>query len=411
MKTIFYEDESFANFYPISLSRPVYTLLVGTSKIYNKWLRALDITDYSFFSREYLAEITVLDNDRNVGVIPDDELLLINGRYLPTREIVSEIKNLKTNEALVGEDRAIAFRIGRERSPELTDAVELLKNDQSEEKLLSLGKVKRLESTPPRYLWDLIGINGDMIDREFEAEADASSLNSDISPKAELINPKKIRLGENISIGPTVVIDASHGAVIVDRDVIIEPFTYIQGPAYIGPGSRLVGGRIRAGCSIGPVCRVGGEVEETIMQGYCNKYHEGFLGHAYLGEWVNLGALTTNSDLKNNYGDIKARPNDKLIDTRNMKVGCFIGDHTKTGIGTMLNTGISIGFSCNLYGGGLFAEKRINSFGWGTPGEIVPYKLEKAVETASASMPRRGMEFSEIHQRLFVNIEKINGSS
>ncbi|MEE9554601.1 MAG: putative sugar nucleotidyl transferase [candidate division Zixibacteria bacterium] len=408
MRTIFYEDNSYANFYPVSFSRPVYTLLLGTSRIYKKWLEALKIADYSFFSREYLAEITALDAGGDVGVIPDDDLLFINGRYLPSPELVSAIKKLDTGEVLESGDGAIAFRIGSDRSTELFEAIESLKNDLSDDKLLSLCKSKRVAEKPLGYIWDLINLNGEIIDREFTDGKGNPSVTDSISKKAELIKPKKIHLGQNVAIGPMVVIDASQGAVVIDNDVIIEPFTYIQGPAYIGPGSRLVGGRIREGCSIGPVCRVGGETEETIMQGFCNKYHEGFLGHAYLGEWVNLGALTTNSDLKNNYGDIKVQPDDKLIDTRSMKVGCFIGDHTKTGIGTMLNTGISIGFSCNLYGGALFTEKRIKSFGWGTPGEIVAYRLEKAVETASASMSRRGMEFNEIHQRLFANIEKID---
>ena len=410
MKIIFYEDNSYADFYPVALSRPVFTLLVGTSKIYRKWLDALNISEFSLFTREYLSEVAALETGADVGVIPDDDILLINGRYLPSPEIISEVKKLKAGEALACDDGAIAFCVGRERSAIVTDALELLKNDQSEEKLLSAGKVKQLESTPLRYLWDLIAVNGNLIDRESQARTVSSSVNGTTFPKVELINPVKIYLGENVSICPMVVIDASDGAVVIDSDVIIEPFTYIQGPAYIGPGSRLVGGRIREGCSIGPVCRVGGEIEETIMQGFCNKYHEGFLGHAYLGEWVNLGALTTNSDLKNNYSDIIAQPFDKPMDTGSMKVGCFIGDHTKTGIGTMLNTGISIGFSCNLYGSALFIDKRIRSFSWGTPGELVDYRLEKAVETASASMARREKEFNEIHQRLFSRVAEIDKS-
>jgi len=144
------------------------------------------------------------------------------------------------------------------------------------------------------------------------------------------------------------------------------------------------------------------------MLGYCNKYHEGFLGHAFLGEWVNLGAMTTNSDLKNNYAQITVAIGSKVVKTGRIKVGSFIGDHTKTGIGTMLNTGICIGFSCNLYGSGLFTEKRIGSFSWGTPGNLVDYRLEKAIRTARASMSRRGVEFVTIHEKLFSDILQID---
>jgi UDP-N-acetylglucosamine diphosphorylase/glucosamine-1-phosphate N-acetyltransferase len=203
------------------------------------------------------------------------------------------------------------------------------------------------------------------------------------------------------------MIDASDGPVIIEDNTKIEPFSFIQGPSYIGRDCRIVGGRIRSGTSLGPVCRVGGEVEESIMLGYCNKYHEGFLGHAYLGEWVNLGALTTNSDLKNNYKGISVEIGGETVNSESIKVGCFIGDHTKTGIGTMLNTGINIGFSCNLYGAGLFADKRIPSFSWGVPGNLGRYRIDKAIETAEISIGRRGIKFTDIHKKLFEDIDNI----
>ncbi len=408
MRLIFYEDNSFANFYPATLSRPVFMLLLGTSMIFEKWLDILDVSEFSFFTRDYLAEISAFDTGADVGIIPDDEILLINGRFLPTDEAAGMVRNLKSGEALLSGDYPIAYRLARHKSAKLNDAVEILKNDQLDEKLLSHCKPKKADSFPLNYLWDLIAVNGETIDREFERFGASSGIESHLSAKTELINPKLIHISKDSEIAPLVVLDASRGAVVVDSGVVIEPFTYVQGPAYIGPGSRLVGGRIRGGCSFGPVCRVGGEVEESIMHGRCNKYHEGFLGHAYLGEWVNLGALTTNSDLKNNYADIKAQPFEKPINTGSMKVGCFIGDHTKTGIGTMLNTGISVGFSCNLYGASLFTERRIKSFSWGTPGRLVDYELAKAVETAAASMSRREKEFTEIHQRLFARIAEID---
>ena len=141
-----------------------------------------------------------------------------------------------------------------------------------------------------------------------------------------------------------VVIDAEHGPVYIDEGAEIHPFTRIEGPCYVGKKSILLGAKCREGNSIGPMCRVGGEVEESIIHGYSNKYHDGFLGHAYVGEWVNLGALTTNSDLKNDYSSVSVMLDGHTpIDTGSTKVGSLIGDHTKTSIGTLLNTGAYVG--------------------------------------------------------------------
>jgi UDP-N-acetylglucosamine diphosphorylase/glucosamine-1-phosphate N-acetyltransferase len=165
-----------------------------------------------------------------------------------------------------------------------------------------------------------------------------------------------------------------------------------------------VGGKIREGTGIGPVCRIGGELEKSIFLGYSNKYHEGFLGHSYVGEWVNLGALTTNSDLKNNYGSIKVMVDGSLIDTGLAKVGAFLGDHVKTGIGTLLNTGISIGFSSNLFGGGMINQRQIPAFFWGSTETEEEYKLDKAIQTAQAVMKRRKTELSQEEADLFKKI-------
>jgi len=191
-----------------------------------------------------------------------------------------------------------------------------------------------------------------------------------------------------------VVLNGSDGPIYIDSEVFVEPHTYLIGPVYVGPKSRLVGGKI-TGCSIGPVCRIGGEVEESIIQGYSNKYHAGFLGHAYVGEWVNFGAMTTNSDLRNDYKNVRASVHGEIIDTGRLKVGSFIGDFTKTAIGTLLNTGINIGIACNILGNGLVAEKEIPSFTWYSSGRKHEYKIPKALETMEKSMVRRGIKLSQ----------------
>jgi UDP-N-acetylglucosamine diphosphorylase/glucosamine-1-phosphate N-acetyltransferase len=168
----------------------------------------------------------------------------------------------------------------------------------------------------------------------------------------------------------------------------------IYGPAFVGANCRLVVGKISSS-SIGHTSRGGGEVEHSVFHAYVNKYHAGLIGHSYVGPWVNFGAMTTNSDLKNNYSTIKCTLNGEHIDTGSIKVGSFIGDHTKFGIGTLLNTGINIGVSCNLYGGTLIADKEVPSFNWGQTGNYHQYHFDKALETAARSMARRNVELSD----------------
>jgi UDP-N-acetylglucosamine diphosphorylase/glucosamine-1-phosphate N-acetyltransferase len=191
------------------------------------------------------------------------------------------------------------------------------------------------------------------------------------------------------------VIDAKHGPVIIDKEVHILPHTLIEGPCYIGPHSVVLGGQIRAGTTIGPHCKIQGEVSMSIIHGYTNKAHYGFLGHAYLCEWVNLGAGTTNSNLKNNYGQVKVEINGKLVDSGEQFVGCFIGDHTKTAIGTLINTGTVISIFCNIFGG--MPPKYVAPFSFG-PKE--KYDLKKAIETAGLAMSRRDKKLSPAEQKL-----------
>ena len=149
---------------------------------------------------------------------------------------------------------------------------------------------------------------------------------------------------------------------MVGPNVWVQPFTRVEGPCYIGSETQLFRANIRGSVSIGPNCRIGGEVEATIMQGFSNKYHEGFLGHAYIGEWVNLGAITSNSDLRNDYGEVHVPLQGDPVPTGQAKVGCFIGDHTRTGMGSMLNTGTAIGVMCNVLPAGLLLPKHVPSF-------------------------------------------------
>ena len=246
------------------------------------------------------------------------------------------------------------------------------------------------------YCWDL------MADIEPEIEADFVHLKPDLGDTGRgrvhegacLVNRHGVHLGDAVEVAPSAVIDASGGPVFIGANTRIEAHAAVYGPCYIGPNCVILAGKI-TGSSIGHTCRVGGEVEESIFQSYVNKYHAGFIGHSYVGSWVNFGAMTTNSDLKNNDSNIRVSMRGEMIDTGSIKVGSFIGDHTKFGIGTLLNTGINVGVACNIFGGSLVADKEVGSFAWGATGAYQPYRVDKAIETARRTTARRDYRLSE----------------
>src|SRR5262249_5608614 len=162
-------------------------------------------------------------------------------------------------------------------------------------------------------------------------------------------------------IEPYVVVDTRRGPVLLERGAVVQAFTRIEGPCYVGADTWIVGGKIE-GATLGPACRVGGEVQQTILQGFSNKYHDGCLGHSYVGEWVNLAAGTQVSDLRNDYAPIKVSVRGERIATGKTKIGASIGDHSKTGLNTLLNTGSSIGAFCNLLPGGSYLPNTVASF-------------------------------------------------
>jgi UDP-N-acetylglucosamine diphosphorylase/glucosamine-1-phosphate N-acetyltransferase len=191
------------------------------------------------------------------------------------------------------------------------------------------------------------------------------------------------------------VLSAEGGPIVIRENATVEPLAYVEGPAAIGEGAIIrAGARIRRGTSIGPVCRVGGEVAETVFQGYANKQHDGFLGHSFVGEWVNLGANTNTSDLKNTYTPVRAfRSTREFLekrgeDTGQLMLGLQIGDFTKTGISTSFTTGASVGIGCNLYGTEMMPAY-VPSFVWGSPGSFQEHRIDPMVATASRAMERR----------------------
>jgi UDP-N-acetylglucosamine diphosphorylase/glucosamine-1-phosphate N-acetyltransferase len=201
-----------------------------------------------------------------------------------------------------------------------------------------------------------------------------------------------------------VVIDTTNGPVLLDRGAVVQAFSRLEGPCYVGPGTQLHAARVRD-ASFGPQCRVGGAVESSVIQGYSNKAHEGFLGHSYLGEWVNFGSGTQTSDLRTDYGTVSMRSNGRRVDTGRLKVGSFVGDHVKTSMGVLFNTGSAVGpFGLLLASGGLL-PRSLPPFGQYAHGHVEERSdLREMFGTAATVMARRGREWTEDHAEFYFDL-------
>ena len=240
-------------------------------------------------------------------------------------------------------------------------------------------------------VWDLMSGNGEQVCSDV----------INLFPESRFTLPKgvhvsgseRVSLGDHVHLEAGVHLDATNGPIRLSDGARASAFTRLAGPAFIGSGAQLLGGSLE-GVTIGPACRIRGEVSSTVVLGYSNKAHDGYLGHAYVGKWVNFGALTTNSDLKNNYGTVRVHTSDGPIDTGLLKVGCFLGDHVKLGIGTLLPTGCVVGVGSNLFGG-LMVPQRVPPFSWGAGESLEEYDIERFLDTAELAMSRREISLDE----------------
>lgn len=243
--------------------------------------------------------------------------------------------------------------------------------------------------------WDLVARNADRIRTDaLTMSGDGSGPlgivgrgNGTVPRGVVVVGDGTVSLGEGTEIEAGVTLDTRRGPIVLDRDVRVEGPARLSGPLFVGSGTLVAGGAISTS-SIGPNCRVRGEISDSVLVGYVNKAHEGYLGHALVGRWVNLGALTTNSDLKNNYGTVTVWTPDGDVDTEQIKIGCYLGDHVKTGIGTLLNTGTVVGAGSNIFGGAM-PPVAVPPFSWGSGLNLTEYRLDKFLETAERMMARR----------------------
>ncbi|MER3500280.1 MAG: hypothetical protein C4295_02160 [Candidatus Fervidibacterota bacterium] len=408
---VIFEDAKWVNFKPLTWMRSVCLLRTGIFPLWEKIVNALrqagmEAFEVHIHTRSYLAP-TLRHCLKGKGLFVNElerlegkSVLFVNGRLLVTPELAQQASKVEKGVAYTKKGELVAVYLGETAAATVLPA--LLKGEpltrEDERALMDAATSRREvpEAILLRYPWELIDHNAELISAEFPLATGGKESEGKLEQGALIYggDASRVYLGKGAVVHPTVVLDVTHGPIFIGDNTVVYPPTRIEGPCYIGKGTWIVGGKIREGSNIGDVCRVGGEVEESIIHGYSNKYHDGFLGHAYVGEWVNLGALTTNSDLKDTYGPVRITIEGEGKVDAGTKVGCFIGDHVKTSIGALIYTGKRIGIFSHIHG---VATDDVPSFTiWaksiGAQGDAVELLLESALEIHKRVLSRRKIE-------------------
>ncbi|MFH1011142.1 MAG: putative sugar nucleotidyl transferase [bacterium] len=401
-----FEDEAVeTDLFPLTVLRPVWELLAGTGTVIEHVRRAsgrMPILRPRLHMEGLCAELW----PEKSKVPPSGDVVFLNGRLLEFRpkrlEDISPMPNRVQDE----EGRLLYARCPAAEAQRLLAAG----GNFLPELLVQKGEAAGL---PPGWrvrlaghVWDIVVANPELIQSQLGA-AKQEFLGArplrDLGHGVEMCSRQggaPVFVGEGVQIRPGVVFGNHKGPIFVGNGSEILPHSYLEGPLFLGPDCTVrAGTRLYGGSSFGPVCKLGGEITQTIIQGYSNKQHDGFLGHAHLGQWVNLGAGTNNSNLKNNYTPVKVEVGEKLLDTGHQHIGCFIGDHTKTAIGTVVNTGTVIGVGCNLLGPE-FPPRFVLSFHWGGAERLLAVPFNHIVEAARLAMARRGKTLSQAEEEL-----------
>jgi len=400
-----FEDDHFTQFLPLVHFRPVYSLRCGIFSLKEKILRAYPRANVAIQCRKSLSLcIKSRKPQFSVNEIPAGECLFINGRVLADQSLIKKIPLTAEQDVVyVSNNQLIAAYVS---GTNLDRIKKILSSPLSLSDFNGLPKIE-IEIETVSYPWDLIQKNGAQIVKDFEsiikkAGKRQSHIRGKVHSGVHLLGKKNIIIENGVVIKPGTVLDAKAGPIYIGKNVKIFPQSTIIGPACILDGSSVkVGAQIYENTTIGPVCKVGGEIEGSIIHSYSNKQHDGFLGHSYLGSWVNLGAGTNSSDLKNNYSTIKVQVGSEQINTGLSFLGLIMGDHSKSAIGTKFNTGTMVGVCCNLFGTG-FPSKYTPSFSWcGEQDSFAEYDVEKAINLARLVMARRNIEMLDVEANLF----------
>lgn len=380
MVTVLFEDNQWKSFLPLVFTRPVGEIRIGIYTIAEKWSKQLNC-EVSHRTREHLRELFPGTKEKDV--------LLINARVLPTPDLVEAVSTLQHGQALLGNGLLIAMRASSEKEEEYQTAIDFS------------GEIILLENVT-----DIFSKNAKAIDLDLPLWKKENEI-GEVHPSNTVIgDAKNIYIAKGAAVYASIL-NCNEGPVIVCKDGEIMEGCMVRGPFVLGEHAALkMGAKIYGATTFGPHCKVGGEVSNSVIFGFSNKGHDGFIGNTVMGEWCNLGADTNTSNLKNNYSKVKIWNYDlnNYGDTGLTFCGLIMGDHSKSGINTMFNTGTVVGVCANIFGAA-FPEKHIPSFSWGGAEGFESYQLDKACETAQRMMARRNIEFTDAHRRLFAALQ------
>ena len=381
MNYILFDGSARNQLLPFTYTRPVADIRVGILTIREKWEKMLGFTS-STVTEDYLID--------KFPMIEMEQNIFINASVLPTKHLVSLIQNLSENKALFIDDEPLAFfaKEDQEIDFETFDVLPYTNDD-----------ILRIENT-----WDIFKLNGEAIKRDFKLLT--TDRESQLIPEMTVSFNKDQIFIEEGAVLPLCSLNANDGPIYIGKDSEIMEGSMIRGPFALCENATIkMGAKIYGATTIGPHSKIGGEVNNCVIFGYSNKGHDGFLGNSVLGEWCNIGADTNNSNLKNNYAEVRLwdYETEGFAKTGLQFCGLMMGDHSKCGINTMFNTGTVVGVSTNIFGSG-FPRNFIPSFSWGGSAGMITYKTDKAFEVAKVVMSRRDIAFTEVDVQILEHV-------
>ncbi|MDC1515428.1 GlmU family protein [Polaribacter sp.] len=384
MNYILFDGEVRNSLLPFTYTRPVAEIRIGILTLREKWEKHLGLTTTTI-TEEYLEE--------KYPMVELEENIMINASFIPTVALVAQVKKLKANEAIFKGDDVIAFFT--------TDSQEEI-NFEAYQQYDFDDELLQVKNT-----WDIFSLNDKAIQQDFDLITEDRT-SQPIPEGVQAINPENIFIEEGAKL-TFATLNATDGPIYIGENAEIMEGVVVRGALAMCENSVLkLGAKVYGATTIGPFCKVGGEVNNSVLFGYSSKGHDGFLGNSVIGEWCNLGADTNNSNLKNNYAAVKLWDYNtgRFAKTGLQFCGLMMGDHSKCGINTMFNTGTVIGVSVNIFGSG-FPRNFVPSFSWGGASGFTEYKTNKVFEVAEVVMQRRGITFDVKEQAILENVFEV----
>ncbi|WP_028888782.1 GlmU family protein [Tenacibaculum ovolyticum] len=362
---------------PFTYTKPVADIRIGILTIREKWEMFLGLTTTTI-TEEYLEE--------KYPMVEMEENVLLNASFLPTKSLIEKVKSLKVNQAIFkGEDVIAFYTIDTQEEVDFSSYEQI----EFEEEVIQI-----------KNTWDIFSLNDKAIRNDFDLITEGRT-SEPIPETVNYINKEDIFIEEGAKL-TFATLNASNGPIYIGKDAEVMEGVLVRGALAMCENSVLkMGAKVYGATTLGPYCKAGGEINNSVLMGYSSKGHEGYLGNSVIGEWCNIGADTNNSNLKNNYAEVKlwSYETERFAKTGLQFCGLIMGDHSKCGINTMFNTGTVIGVSVNIFGSG-FPRNFVPSYSWGGASGFTEYKTNKVFEVAEVVMKRRSIQFDEKEKRI-----------